>query len=61
MVSGKTGPQQQVAFVLTADEVRASPIHEETEVDFGDSPSDYVDQFERGMLGGGFVWPYTDV
>jgi hypothetical protein len=21
----------------------------------------YVDQFERGMLGGGFVWPYTDV
>jgi hypothetical protein len=21
----------------------------------------YVDRFERGMLGGGFVWPYTDV
>jgi hypothetical protein len=21
----------------------------------------YVDQFEHGMLGGGFVWPYTDV
>ena len=28
-----------------------------------EAPPDWgmVDQFERGMLGGGFVWPYTDV
>jgi hypothetical protein len=21
---------------------------------------DYVGQFDRGMIGGGFVWPYVD-
>jgi len=38
--------------------VSATPTHEapDAPVDWG-----YVDQFERGMLGGGFVWPYTDV
>lgn len=43
---------------VTAAEVKATPTHESPEapVDWG-----YVDQFERGMIGGGFVWPYTDV
>jgi hypothetical protein len=43
---------------VTAAEVKATPTHEapEAPVDWS-----YVDQFERGMIGGGFVWPYTDV
>jgi hypothetical protein len=43
---------------VTCDEVKATPQHldPETPVDW-----DQVNQFERGMLGGGFVWPYTDV
>ena len=47
-----------VALNVTVAEVRATPTHEapDVPVDWG-----YVDQFERGMLGGGFVWPYTDV
>ena len=47
-----------VTLNVTADEVRSSPEHEgpDAPVDWG-----YVDQFERGMLGGGFVWPYTDI
>ena len=47
-----------VTLEVTVDEVKATPRHDapETPVDWG-----YVDQFERGMLGGGFVWPYTDV
>ncbi len=37
---------------VTAAEVKARPTHESPEapVDWG-----YVDQFERGMIGGGFV------
>ncbi|HEY1369217.1 MAG TPA: hypothetical protein VGF23_18980 [Gaiellaceae bacterium] len=47
-----------VTLCVSADEVRATPQHvdPEAEVDWG-----MVDQFERGMLGGGFVWPYTDI
>jgi hypothetical protein len=47
-----------VGLGVTTAEVKATPKHEEP-----DAPVDwaYVDQFERGMLGGGFVWPYTDV
>jgi hypothetical protein len=47
-----------VTLGVTVAEVKATPTHEapEAPVDWG-----YVDQFERGMLGGGFVWPYTDV
>ena len=47
-----------VAATRPAEDVRNTPTHEdpEREVDWG-----MVDQFERGMLGGGFVWPYTDV
>jgi hypothetical protein len=43
--------------VMVAD-VKATPTHEapDAPVDW-----DYVNRFERGMLGGGFVWPYTDV
>jgi hypothetical protein len=43
---------------VTADEVKATPPHEDPE-----TPVDWnqVNQFERGMLGGGFTWPYTDV
>jgi hypothetical protein len=47
-----------VTLGVTVAEVKATPTHEEPEkaVDWA-----YVDQFERGMLGGGFVWPYADV
>jgi hypothetical protein len=40
---------------VTVDEVKATPQHEDPEasVDW-----DEVNQFERGMLGGGSVWPY---
>jgi hypothetical protein len=50
--------RQVVTLDVTAAEVKATPTHDEP-----DAPVDwaYVDQFERGMLGGGFVWPYTDV
>jgi hypothetical protein len=51
-------PRRTVGLKVTAAEVKATPLHETPE-----APVDwvYVDQFERGMLGGGFVWPYTDV
>jgi hypothetical protein len=50
--------RRSVTLRVTMAEVKATPTHEEP-----DAPVDwaYVNQFERGMLGGGFVWPYTDV
>ena len=47
-----------VTLKVTAEDVHKSPKHQDPEqpVDWG-----MVDQFERGMLGSGFVWPYTDV
>jgi hypothetical protein len=47
-----------VTLGVTVAEVKATPTHERPEaaVDW-----DYVDQFERGALGGGGAWPYTDV
>jgi hypothetical protein len=50
--------RKTVALTVTCDQVKATPQHAgpEEEVDWG-----MVDQFERGMLGGGFVWPYTDI
>jgi hypothetical protein len=50
--------RRTVTLKVTVDEVKATPEHAgpDTPVDWG-----YVDQFERGMLGGGSVWPYTDV
>jgi hypothetical protein len=49
---------KSVALNATIGEVRATPTHAEPEAQID---WDQVDQFERGMLGGGFVWPYTDV
>jgi hypothetical protein len=46
---------------VTAEQVRATAPYEETQRSFVDAETNQVDQFERGMLGGGFVWPYTDV
>jgi hypothetical protein len=50
--------RRTVTLKVTVAEVKATPTHDEPDapVDWG-----YVDQFERGMLGGSFVWPYTDV
>ena len=47
-----------VTIDVTGEEVRGTPSFENPETAY--SP-DMVDQFARGMLGGGFVWPYTDV
>jgi hypothetical protein len=44
-----------VAVGVTADEVKATPEHEDPETPVN---WDEVNQFERGMLGGGSVWPY---
>jgi hypothetical protein len=50
--------RRAVTLDVTAAEGKATPTHEEPE-----APVDwaYVDQFDRGMLGGGGLWPYTDV
>ena len=50
--------RRSVILGVTVAEVKATPTHEEPE-----APVDwaYVDQFERGALGGGGVWPYADV
>lgn len=50
--------RRAVVLEVTAAEVKATPRHQtpDTPVDW-----DQVNQFERGMLGGGAVWPYTDV
>jgi hypothetical protein len=50
--------RRAVRLRATVAEVKATPTHEEPDapVDWG-----YIDQFERGALGGGSVWPYTDV
>jgi len=57
-IAGVDHAARTCTLSVTADQVRSSPEHDEPgkAVDWG-----YVDQFERGMLGGGFVWPYTDV
>ena len=46
---------------VTAEQVRATPPYVEVERSYVEAGTNQVDQFERGMLGGGFVWPYTDV
>ena len=50
--------RRAVTLGVTVAEVKATPTHEAPE-----APIDwaYVQQFDRGMLEGGGVWPYTDV
>jgi hypothetical protein len=60
-ISAVDHASRTVTLTVSAADVRASPAHDDAETIFDDSPKNYVDQFERGMLGGGFVWPYTDV
>ena len=50
--------RRAVVLKVTAAEVKATPRHETP-----DAPVDWdqVNQFERGMLAGGSIWPYTDV
>jgi hypothetical protein len=47
-----------VTLGVTVAAVKATPRHEEP-----DAPVDWtvVQQFDRGVLGGGAIWPYTDV
>jgi hypothetical protein len=47
-----------VTLGVTVAEVKATPTHDEPR-----APVDwaFVDQFERGMLDGVGLWPYTDV
>jgi hypothetical protein len=47
-----------VTINVTGDEVRGTPPFDDPQTAYD---SNTVDQFARGMLGGGFVWPYTDV
>jgi hypothetical protein len=49
-----------VTLTVTADEVRSTPQHEDAETTYVEATKDYVGQFDRGMIGGGFVWPYVD-
>jgi hypothetical protein len=51
---------KSVTLTVTADEVRATPQHEDAETTYVEATKDYVGQFDRGMIGGGFVWPYVD-
>ena len=51
---------KKVMLSVTADEVRSTPQHEDAETTYLEATKDYVGQFDRGMLGGGFVWPYVD-
>ena len=53
--------ERTLTLNVTGAQVRATPVYEEVERGFTDAGTNQVDQFERGMLGGGFVWPYTDV
>lgn len=52
---------RSLALDVPAEAVLATPVHEEPETAYVEAGAGYVDQFERGMIGGGFVWPYTDV
>jgi len=49
--------RRSVILGVTVADVKATPTHEtpETPVDWS-----VVQQFDRGMLGGGGLWPYTD-
>ena len=49
--------RRAVILRVTVADVKATPRHEtpETPVDWS-----LVQQFDRGMLGGGGLWPYTD-
>jgi hypothetical protein len=47
-------------LMVTADEVRSTPQHEDAETTYVEATKDYVGQFDRGMIGGGFGWPYLD-
>jgi hypothetical protein len=50
--------RRAVTLRVTVAEVKSTPTHEDPEarVDW-----ELVSRFDRGMLGGGFAWPYTDV
>jgi hypothetical protein len=50
--------QRTVTISVTGDEVRGTPSFDHPESAYD---TNMVDQFARGALGGGFVWPYTDV
>jgi hypothetical protein len=49
-----------VTLSVTADDVRSTPQHEDAETTYLEATKDYAGQFDRGILGGGFVWPYVD-
>jgi hypothetical protein len=60
-ITGVEHDAQTLTLNVTAEQVHATPPYEEVQRDFTAAETDQVDQFARGMLGGGFVWPYTDV
>jgi hypothetical protein len=49
-----------VTLTVTAEQVRSTPQHEDAETAYVEATTTYVGQFDRGMLGGGFAWPYVD-
>jgi hypothetical protein len=60
-ITGVDHDGRSLSVNVTAEHVRATPAYVEAERSFTETGTNQVDQFERGMLGGGFVWPYTDV
>jgi hypothetical protein len=47
-------------LAVTTEQVRSTPHHEDAETAYVEATRDYVGQFDRGMIGGGFSWPYYD-
>jgi hypothetical protein len=49
-----------VTLKVTAQDVCSTPPHDDAETAYTEAKKEYVGQFDRGMIGGGFVWPYVD-
>jgi hypothetical protein len=51
---------KRLTLAVTAEELRSTPHHEDPETAYVEASTSYLDQFERGILGGRDAWPYLD-